>query len=52
MVTSRSRPQQMAQIFSAFAGQYRFGGRFSQIGQLILGNLFFGVEIQHAQTIR
>jgi hypothetical protein len=34
-VTSRSRPQQTAQIFSPIAGQNRFGGRFSQIGQLI-----------------
>jgi hypothetical protein len=35
MVTSRSLPQQMAQIFSPFAGQNRLGGRFSQMGQLI-----------------
>jgi hypothetical protein len=35
MVTSRSFPQQIAQIFSPFAGQNRFGGRFSQIGQAI-----------------
>src|ERR1700733_199075 len=35
MVTSRSRPKQIAQIFSPFAGQKRFGGRFSQIAQLI-----------------
>jgi len=34
-VTSRSRPQQTAQIFSPFAGQKRFGGRFSHIEQLI-----------------
>src|ERR1700746_537738 len=35
IVTSRPSPQQMAQIFSPFAGQNRFGGRFSQIGQRI-----------------
>ncbi len=35
MVTSRSRPQHTAQIFSPFAGQNRLGGRFSQIGQVI-----------------
>jgi hypothetical protein len=34
MVTSRCVPQQIAQIRSPFAGQNRFGGRFSQIGQL------------------
>jgi len=28
----------MAHIFSPFAGQYRFGGRFSQIAQLIGAN--------------
>jgi hypothetical protein len=34
MLTSRSVPQQGEQIFSPFAGQNRFGFRFSQIGQL------------------
>src|SRR5258705_12947124 len=33
MVTSRSVPQQTAQIFSPFAGQNRAAFRFSQIGQ-------------------
>src|SRR6266446_2625849 len=33
MVTSRSVPQQIAQIFSPLAGQKRAGLRFSQIGQ-------------------
>src|SRR6267154_1102613 len=33
MVTSRSVPQQTAQIFSPFAGQNRAALRFSQIGQ-------------------
>jgi hypothetical protein len=33
IVTSRPSPQQIAQIFSPFAGQNRFGGRFSQIAQ-------------------
>src|SRR5438876_10413516 len=33
MVTSRSVPQQTAQIFSPLAGQKRAGLRFSQIGQ-------------------
>src|SRR5205814_7063706 len=33
MVTSRSLPQQTAQIFSALAGQKRSALRFSQIGQ-------------------
>jgi hypothetical protein len=33
MLTSRSVPQQTAQIFSAFAGQKRPGLRFWQIGQ-------------------
>src|SRR5205085_10364907 len=33
MVTSRSVPQQTAQIFSPLAGQKRFGLRFSQMGQ-------------------
>ena len=33
MVTSRSVPQQTAQIFSPLAGQYRAALRFSQIGQ-------------------
>src|SRR6267378_8291485 len=33
MVTSRSMPQQTAQIFSPFAGQNRAALRFSQIGQ-------------------
>src|ERR1700704_3367768 len=33
MVTSRSVPQQMAQIFSPFAGQNREAFRFSQTGQ-------------------
>jgi hypothetical protein len=32
-VTSRSVPQQTAQIFSPFAGQKRTALRFSQIGQ-------------------
>jgi len=34
IVTSRCVPQQIAQIRSPLAGQNRFGGRFSQIGQL------------------
>ncbi len=34
MVTSRSVPQQTAQILSAFAGQKRPGLRFWQIGQV------------------
>jgi hypothetical protein len=33
MESSRSVPQQTAQIFSAFAGQNRPGLRFWQIGQ-------------------
>ncbi|PYU53431.1 MAG: hypothetical protein DMG48_01570 [Acidobacteria bacterium] len=33
MVTSRSVPQQTAQIFSPLAGQKRAGLRLSQIGQ-------------------
>jgi hypothetical protein len=33
IVTSRSVPQQTAQIFSPFAGQKRFGFLFSQMGQ-------------------
>jgi hypothetical protein len=33
MVTSRSVPQQTAQIFSPLAGQKRSAFRFSQIGQ-------------------
>jgi hypothetical protein len=36
MVTSRSVPQSMAQIFSPFAGQYRSARRFSQMGQIAL----------------
>jgi hypothetical protein len=33
IVTSRSVPQQTAQMVSPFAGQNLLGGRFSQIGQ-------------------
>jgi len=33
MLTSRSVPQQTAQIVSAFAGQNRFALRFWQMGQ-------------------
>jgi hypothetical protein len=35
IVTSRPPPQHTAQIFSPFAGQNLFGGRLSQIAQLI-----------------
>jgi len=34
MVTSRSVPQQTAQITSALAGHERLGGRFSHMGQV------------------
>jgi hypothetical protein len=36
MLTSRSVPQSIEQIFSPFAGQYRSARRFSQIGQIAL----------------
>jgi hypothetical protein len=50
MVTSRSRPQHIAHIFSPSAGQNLFGGRFLQIGQLIQSpNCLFSPELKVSQ---